>query len=126
MNLKFKHNVRSCAIYCRYRPAGLEVCRFVFPCKQIGAATIVKANGKDIIIIYDNKDGRPFVKEIRADGVSNDFLRQFAGKNHDDKFQIGSDIKAVGVDEPLAKAIAEAVRVDAMTMQTLYGAPDKH
>ena len=23
-------------------------------------------------------------------------------------------------------AIAEAVRVDAMTMQTLYGAPDKH
>ena len=94
--------------------------------KQIGAATIVKANGKDIIIIYDNKDGRPFVKEIRADGVSNDFLRQFAGKNHDDKFQIGSDIKAVGVDEPLAKAIAEAVRVDAMTMQTLYGAPDKH
>lgn len=94
--------------------------------KQIGAATIVKANGKDIIIIYDNKDGRPFVKEIRADGVSNDFLRQFAGKNHDDKFQIGSDIKAVGVDEALAKAIAEAVRVDAMTMQTLYGAPDKH
>ena len=94
--------------------------------KQIGAATIVKANGKDIVIIYDNKEGRPFVKEIRADGVSNDFLKQFAGKNHDDKFQIGSDLKAAGIDEALAKAVAEAVRVDAMTMQTLYGAPDKH
>jgi len=94
--------------------------------KQIGAATIVQANGKDILIIYDNKDGRPFVKEIRAEGVSTDFLKQFAGKNHDDKFVIGGDLKANGVDDATAKAIAEAVRVDAMTMQTLYGAPDKH
>ena len=94
--------------------------------KQIGAATIVKANGKDILIIYDNKDGRPFVKEIRAEGISSDFLKQFAGKNHDDKFLIGGDLKANGVDDTTAKAIAEAVRVDAMTMQTLYGAPDKH
>jgi len=94
--------------------------------KQVGAATVVEANGKEIVIIYDNKDGRPFVKEIRADGVSADFLKQFAGKNHDDKFLIGADLKAAGVDAALAKAIAEAVRVDAMTMQTLYGAPDKH
>lgn len=94
--------------------------------KQIGAASIVKAAGKDVLIIYDNKEGRPFVKEIRSDGMSGDFLKQFAGKNHDDKFQIGADIKALGVDEAMAKAVAEAVRVDAMTMQTLYGAPDKH
>lgn len=94
--------------------------------KQIGAATVVKAGGKDIIVVYDNKEGRPFVKEVRADGLSNDFLKQFAGKNHDDKFLVGTDLKAIGVDEALAKAIAEAVRVDAMTMQTLYGAADKH
>jgi len=94
--------------------------------KQVGAATVVKANGKDVVIVYDNKEGRPFVKEVRADGVPATFLAQFAGKNHDDKFQIGADIKANGVDDGLAKAIAEAVRVDAMTMQTLYGAPDKH
>lgn len=95
--------------------------------KQIGAATVVKANGKDVVVIYDNKEGRPFVKEVRADGVSSDFLKQFAGKNHDDKFLIGTDLKAVGgVEDATAKAIAEAVRVDAMTMQTLYGAPDKH
>lgn len=94
--------------------------------KQIGAATVVRANGKDVVIIYDNKEGRPFVKEIRSEGVPAAFLAQFAGKNHDDKFQIGADIKAGSVDDGLAKAIAEAVRVDAMTMQTLYGAPDKH
>lgn len=94
--------------------------------KQVGAATVVKVNGKDVVIVYDNKEGRPFVKEVRADGVPAAFLAQFAGKNHDDKFQIGGDIKANGVDDGLAKAIAEAVRVDAMTMQTLYGAPDKH
>lgn len=94
--------------------------------KQIGAATVVKANGKDVVIVYDNKEGRPFVKEVRADGVPAAFLTQFAGKNHDDKFQIGADLKANGVDDATAKAIAEAVRVDAMTMQTLYGAADKH
>lgn len=94
--------------------------------KQIGAATVVKANSKDVVIVYDNKEGRPFVKEVRADGVPAAFLAQFAGKNHDDKFQIGGDLKANGVDDGTAKAIAEAVRVDAMTMQTLYGAADKH
>ena len=66
------------------------------------------------------------MKEVRGEGVPAAFLAQFAGKNHDDKFQIGGDLKANGVEEKLAKAIAEAVRVDAMTMQTLYGAPDKH
>ena len=94
--------------------------------KQIGAATVVEAGGKEFVIVYDNKEGRPFVKEVRGEGVPAAFLAQFAGKNHDDKFQIGGDLKANGVDEKLAKAIAEAVRVDAMTMQTLYGAPDKH
>ena len=94
--------------------------------KQIGDATVVEAGGKEFVIIYDNKEGRPFVKEVRGEGVPALFLAQFAGKNHDDKFQIGADIKANGVDEKLAKAIAEAVRVDAMTMQTLYGAADKH
>ena len=94
--------------------------------KQIGAATVVEANGKNVVIVYDNKEGRPFVKEIRADGIAAAFLSQFAGKNHDDKFLVGTDLKANGVDDATAKAIAEAVRVDAMTMQTLYGAADKH
>jgi hypothetical protein len=94
--------------------------------KQIGAATVVEANGKDLVVVYENKEGKPTIKEIRADGVPAPFLAQFAGKGHDDKFQIGADLKANGVDDATAKAIAEAVRVDILTMQTLYGAADKH
>lgn len=94
--------------------------------KQIGAATVVTANGKEFVIVYDNKEGLPVIKEVRGEGVSSDFLKQFAGKGHDDKFQLGADIKANGVDEAMAKAIAQAVKVDAVTMQTLYGAAHSH
>ena len=94
--------------------------------KQIGAATVVTANGKGFVIVYDNKEGSPVIKEVRGEGVSNDFLKQFAGKGHDDKFSIGTDLKANGVDEATAKAIAQAVKMDAITMQTLYGAAHSH
>jgi len=94
--------------------------------KQIGAATVVKAAGKEIVIVYENKGGNPVIKEVRADGVLAPFLAQFAGKGHDDKFQIGTDLKANGVEEATAKAIADAVRVDAMTMQTLFGTAHSH
>jgi hypothetical protein len=94
--------------------------------KQIGAATMVKADGKDIVIIYDSKDGSPFIKEVKIDGIAADFLKQFSGKGHDDKLQIGQDLKANGVDEKTARAIAEAVRVDSMTMQKLYGKAHSH
>ena len=94
---------------------------------QIGAATVVKAGGKDIVIIYENKAGSPAIKEVRAEGVSPDFLKQFAGKGHDDVFSVGNDIKvAGGVDDATAKAIAQAVRVDSLTMQALYGAAHSH
>ncbi len=94
--------------------------------KQIGAATVVEANGKEFVVVYDNKDGSPIIKEVRGEGVSVDFLKQFAGKGHDDKFQIGADLKASGVDDATAKAIAQAVKIDAITMQTLYGAAHSH
>ena len=91
--------------------------------KQIGAATVVTAGGKDFVVVYENKDGKPYIKEIRADGISADFLKQFVGKGHDDKFQI----KAVGgVDDATTKAITKAVQIDILTMQMLYGAEDKH
>lgn len=91
--------------------------------KQIGAATIVKAAGKDLVVVYENKEGKPYIKEIRVDGISSDFLKQFVGKSHDDKFQIKG---AGGVDDATAKAIAQAVQIDILTMQVLYGAEDKH
>ena len=94
--------------------------------KQIGAATIVKVDGKDVVIVYDNKDGSPVIKEIRSEGVPTAFLKQFAGKGHDDDLLFGADIKASGADEAQAKAITEAVRVDVLTMQALYGAAHKH
>ena len=94
--------------------------------KQIGAATIVKAGGKDVVIVYDNKDGSPVIKEIRTDGVPAPFLAQFAGKGHDNDLLLGADIKASGANEAQAKAITEAVRVDVLTMQALYGAAHKH
>ncbi len=94
--------------------------------KQIGAATIVKAGGKDVVVVYDNKDGSPVIKEVRAEGVSAPFLAQFAGKGHDNDLLLGADIKASGANEAQAKAITEAVRVDVLTMQALYGAAHKH
>ncbi len=94
--------------------------------KQIGAATMVKADGKDAVIIYENKDGSPYLKEVKIDGVAADFLKQFSGKGHDDKLQIGQDLKANGVDEKTAKAITEAVKVDVLTMQALYGKAHSH
>lgn len=94
--------------------------------KQIGAATLVKSGGKDIVVVYENKEGSPYIKEVRADGVPAPFLAQFAGKGHDNKFAFGSEIKANGVDETTAKAITTAIRVDVLTMQALYGKTHTH
>ena len=93
---------------------------------QIGAATVVKAGGRDVVIIYENKNGSPAIKEVRSEGVPAPFLAQFAGKGHDDDLLIGADLKANGADEGLAKAIAEAVRIDQATMQSLYGSAHDH
>ncbi len=94
--------------------------------KQIGAASEVSANGKHVVIAYESRNGLPYIKEVRADGVAQAYLDQFKGKSHDDKYQIGQDLKAQGVDDATSKAIASAIHVDIMTMQTLYGAADKH
>ena len=94
--------------------------------KQVGVATMTEADGKEIVIVYDNKEGQPIIKEVRADGVAKDFLAQFAGKGHDSKLKLGEDVKPNGVDEKTAKAMADAVRVDVWTIQTLYGSSHSH
>ena len=94
--------------------------------KQIGAASEVEASGKHVVIVYESRNGLPYIKEVRAEGVAQAFLDQFKGKGHDDKFAIGQDLKAQGVDDATAKAIASAIHVDIMTMETLYGAPHTH
>ena len=93
---------------------------------QVGAVTIVKVAGKEIIIIYENKEGSPSIKEIKAEGVPAGFLSQFAGKGHDDDLLLGADIKANGAKDDLAKAITDAVRIDVLSMQALYGKAHAH
>lgn len=93
---------------------------------QVGAATVVKIDGKDVVIVYENKDGSPLIKEIKAEGVAAEFLKQFIGKGHDDDLLLGADIKANGFDETKAKSFTESVRVDVLTMQALYGAAHTH
>jgi hypothetical protein len=94
---------------------------------QIGAATIVKADGKEMIVVYESKNGMPTVREVRADGVAKEFLAQFAGKNHDTPIRFSDDIKALGgVSEAQAKEIAQAVRIDVLTMEALYGTAHTH
>jgi len=94
--------------------------------KQTGAATVVGAGGKQMVVVYESRNGLPFIKDVRGEAVPQTFLDQFKGKGHDDKFQIGGDLKAQGVDEATAKAIASAIHVDIMTMQTLYGSTHAH
>ena len=94
--------------------------------KQIGAASEVEVNGKQVVVVYESRSGLPYIKEVRAEGVAQAFLDQFKGKGHDDKFQIGKDLKAQGVDDATAKATASAIHVDIMTMETLYGAAHTH
>lgn len=93
---------------------------------QIGSVTIVKAVGKEIIVIYENKEGSPSIKEIKAEGVPSGFLSQFAGKGHDDDLLLGTDIKANGAKDDVAKAITDAVRIDVLSMQALYGKAHAH
>ena len=93
---------------------------------QIGAVTLVKAAGKEIVVVYENKEGSPSIKEIKAEGVPAGFLSQFAGKGHDDDLLLGADIKANSAKEDEAKAITDAIRIDVLSMQALYGKAHAH
>ncbi len=94
--------------------------------KQIGAATIVKAGDKELLVIYESKKGEPNFKEIRAEGLPAPFLAQFKNKGHDDKLEIGKDLKAEGVDSATANSIASALRLDVAVMTSLYGKGHDH
>lgn len=88
--------------------------------KQIGAATVVNAAGKELVVVYENKEGSPFIKEVRGEGLPAAFLAQFKGKGHDDKL---SGLKTGDANE---KAAATAIWTDLLTMQGLYGAAHTH
>ena len=96
--------------------------------KQVGAASLVKAGEREVVIVYASENGSPVIKEVHGEGggVPHAFLDQFKGKGHDNPLRLGQDIKAQGVDEALARAVTDAIRLDVVTMQTLYGAAHSH
>jgi hypothetical protein len=96
--------------------------------KQIGAASLVNANAHEVVIVYASENGSPVIKEVHGEsgGVPHAFLDQFKGKGHDNKLRLGQDIKAQSVDEATARALTDAIRLDVVTMQTLYGASHSH
>lgn len=94
--------------------------------KQVGAATVLEVEGKRLVVVYESRNGLPYIKEVRAADLPLAFLTQFQGKGHDDPLQLGRDVQAHGVDERLARAITDAIRRDTRIMQALYGAPHAH
>lgn len=96
--------------------------------KQTGAAAVVKAEGRELVIVYGSEKGSPVINEVHGEsgGIPHAFLDQFKGKGHDSKLRLGQDIKAQGVGEALARTLTDAIRLDVMMMQTLYGAAHSH
>jgi hypothetical protein len=96
--------------------------------KQVGAASLVNANGHEVVIVYASENGSPVIKEVHGEsgGMPHTFLDQFKGKGHDNKLRLGQDIKSQGVDEATARTLTDAIRLDVVTMQTLYGASHSH
>ena len=96
--------------------------------KQLGAVTVVKAGAREIAIVYGSEKGSPVINTVHGEtgGIPHAFLDQFKGKGHDNKLRLGQDIKAQGVEEALARAVSDAIRLDVVTMQALYGAAHSH
>ncbi len=48
--------------------------------KQVGAATVVEAAGKQMVIVYESRNGVPYIREVRVEGVAQAFLDGFKGR----------------------------------------------
>lgn len=94
--------------------------------RQVGAATIIEANGKEMVAIYDSKGGSPVIREVRDSTLPAAFLDQFKGKGHDDALTFGKDIKAAGASETAAKAATAHIKSNVLAMQALYGSEHTH
>ena len=94
--------------------------------RQIGAATVVRAGGQEMVVVYDSKNGSPVIREVRVAGVPAAFLDQFKGKGHDNALKLGQDIKAQGAPDALAQGATNAIKADVLAMQALYGSAHSH
>lgn len=96
--------------------------------KQVGVATVVKAQGREVVVIYKTEKGELVIAEAHGEaaGIPDGFFEQFKGKGHDDELSLGQNIKPQGLDEALARAITAAIRLDVVTMHELYDKAHKH
>ncbi|MDQ3258549.1 MAG: hypothetical protein M3R15_32480 [Acidobacteriota bacterium] len=94
--------------------------------RQIGAATVIKAEGQEMVVVYDSKEGSPVIREVRGGNLPSSFLDQFKGKGHDNPLAFGNDIKASGAPETTARAVTSAIKADVLAMQSLYGSSHSH
>ncbi len=94
--------------------------------RQIGAATVVKAGGQELIVVYDSKDGSPVIREVRGGDLPASFFDQFKGKGHDDALAFGNDIKTARTPDAEAQTATAAIKADVLAMQALYGSAHTH
>lgn len=94
---------------------------------RLGAASVVDVTGlgepTQLVVIYTND---LVIKEVTlvkgtSDVASRAFLVQFAGKNSDQPFQVGKDVKYNGKNTEDAKALTQALKLDLLTMQAIFG-----
>ncbi|GEM_PF-935498 len=99
---------------------------------QLGAATIVDIEGAgapmQLLVVYSNDIVIKKISVIKGSGdaASPAFLNQFAGKDHDQKFHVGADLKYSGSNKESAEAVAHALKRDILAMQALYGKAHTH
>jgi len=99
---------------------------------QLGAATVVDVTGAgepmQLIVVYTNDIEIKKVTPVKGSGdvATPAFLDQFVGKDHDQKFHVGEDIKYSGSNKAAAEAVTHALKRDILAMQTLYGKAHSH
>lgn len=96
---------------------------------QLGAGTLVKIDGKkpiEFAVIYNNKLVIKDILPIKNTEAIKYFLSEFKGKDHDQAFSVGKDLKYSGKDLDLAKKVAQSIKLDIITVQTLWGKSHSH
>ncbi len=95
---------------------------------QLGAATFIEHKNMIFFVIYNNDI--TIKKIISAKGTDelekSGFLKTFEGKDHDQSFTVGKDLKYIGTQKYQAQEVSKAVKMNILTMQTLYGKAHHH
>lgn len=98
---------------------------------QLGTATIIDIKTEkpmQFILIYNGKLLIKKIIPIKADEEfkSEIFLDQFINKDHHQGFMYGKDIKFDGSNKSDAEAVIQAIKINILSMQAIYGRPHHH